>query len=150
VMHEVAVGSQRTPVVGKENLEPSGERPAGDVEAVGQVESPLVALDGYCPVELSKHERWVPGDRRWPAVHRGRRYLFSGPTQREQFLANPDRYAPACSGCDPVLLADGRRRVLGQTDYCVIYNRRLYMFSSLVTVTRFQKDPKRYVADGQE
>ena len=109
-----------------------------------------VALDGYCPVELGDGERWLPGDPRWPVVYQGFTYLFHGPAQRQRFLANPQRYAPAYSAHDPVLLVDGNRRIPGQTDYCVIYDGQLYMFSSAATLARFKEGPQHYAVKGRQ
>jgi len=112
--------------------------------------SPPVALDGFCPVELVGSENWAPGDPRWSAVHEGRTYLFSSEAHLRRFRTAPQQFAPALSGQDPVLAVDGNRRVPGQTDYCVTYKGRLYMFSSSVTLTRFRKTPSRYTGGGSE
>jgi YHS domain-containing protein len=126
-------------------------RPAGYLaEAEQPQQSVPVALDGYCPVELAENERWVPGDSRWSVVYQGRTYLFRSPTQRQRFLADPRRYAPVCGACDPVLAAEGNREVPGRTACCVIYDGRLYMFSSSATLERFKQDPQQYaVGRGQ-
>lgn len=86
----------------------------------------------------------MAGDPRWSLVYQGRTYLFSSPAHRQRFLADPDRYAPAYSGHDPVLVVDANRYVPGRADYCMAYGGRLYMFSSSVTLARFQDEPKRY------
>jgi len=103
-------------------------------------------LDGFCLYELSANERWVEGDSRWSAEYSGRKYLFSSRRHRDQFLADPTRYAPAYAGHDPVLAVEAGRRIPGKTDYCVNYDGRLYMFSSGVTLARFQRDPGRYAS----
>ena len=54
------------------------------------------------------------------------------------------------SGNDPVLTVDENRRESGQTDHCVIYDGRLYMFASAATVARFKQDPRRYAAGGRQ
>ena len=105
-----------------------------------------MALNGYCPVELSRSGRWVLGDLRWTVVHQGWIYRLSGAEQRQQFLADPDRFAPVNSGNDVVLSADRNRVVPGQTAHCAIYNGRLYMFSSADTQAEFNRHPERYVA----
>ena len=135
------------------------ESPTGNVEpaAYATVESaaqvmvtddvvavPSVALNGYCPVELIHNGCWTRGDLRWTVVHRGWIYRLSGPTQRQEFLANPEAFVPTYSGNDPVLATDERRRVPGQAAYCTMYNGRLYMFSSAATQSRFSKSPQRY------
>lgn len=103
------------------------------------------ALEGFCPVELVRNERWVAGDARYSAEYRGRIYFLSGPAQHQEFLANPERYVPCHSGMDPVSLAEGCP-VPGQTDYCAVYDGRLYMFSSPETLARFRQDPRRYTS----
>ena len=121
-----------------------GKQPAGPLPGPQQAGSPPVALDGYCSVELGENERWRPGNLGLSVVYQGRTYLFCGPAQRQRFLAAPHRYAPAYSAYDPVLAVDGNRRIPGQTDYCVICDGRLYMFSSSSTLARFKKNPERY------
>ncbi|MHC4177160.1 MAG: hypothetical protein ACYSWU_06620 [Planctomycetota bacterium] len=86
----------------------------------------------------------MPGNPRWSVVFQGRTYVFSGPAQRQRFLAAPHRFVPAYSAHDPVLAVEANRRVPGQTDYCVMYDNQLYMFSSPVTLERFKKNPERY------
>jgi len=113
-------------------LDPTDSRPAD--------------LDGFCLYELSANERWVEGNPRWSAEYSGRKYLFSSRQHRDQFLADPTRYAPAYAGHDPVLAVEAGRRIPGKTDYCVNYDGRLYMFSSGVTLARFQRDPGRYAS----
>ena len=105
-----------------------------------------VAFGGYCPVELLVNERWVQSDPRCTATYQGRKYLFVGETQRQQFLDDPDHFVPVHSGNDPVLLVDAKRRVPGRMDYCVTYGGRLYMFSKTDTLARFQEKPRRYAA----
>ena len=130
--------------------QPKTNRSEGPV--VGRLDSALKpanaspGLNGYCPVELVENEKWAVGDPRWALVHRGRKYLTSGPTQQQRFMANPDRYAPVLSGGDPVWSVDGNRFVEGKTDFCVVYDGRLYMFVEAATLARFRQAPKRYAA----
>jgi YHS domain-containing protein len=107
-------------------------------------EGPPPALDGFCPVELLETETWARGQRRWAVTHRGRTYLLSGPDKLERFLANPDRYAPVLSGLDAVLAVDHRQEVPGSTEFCVVYDGRLYTFSGPESVARFRETPSRY------
>ena len=102
------------------------------------------SLHSYCPVELTRNGRWTPGDLRWTVVHNGLVYRLSGPAQRQQFLADPEAFAPAYSGNDPVLAMDQHRTVPGQAAYCTTCNGRLYMFSSAATQSQFNSDPQRY------
>jgi YHS domain-containing protein len=121
----------------------------GDVphEALDEVVVPPVALSGYCPVELARNGRWVPGDLRWTVVHKGHIYRLSGAQQRQEFLFNPEGFAPVNSGNDPVLWVEQNRSVAGQPAYCATYNGRLYMFSSEESQSRFNSDPHRYAVE---
>jgi YHS domain-containing protein len=106
---------------------------------------PSVALKGYCIVELIRNGRWAMGDLRWTVVHQGWIYRFSGPAQRQQFLANPEFFVPVNSGNDPVLSADKNITAAGQLAHCTTYNGRLYMFSNAATQAQFVKSPQRYM-----
>jgi YHS domain-containing protein len=123
------------------------EQPATETPAA--IAAPPVALSSYCAVELVTNSRWVKGDLRWTVVHQGWIYRFSGPAQRQQFLANPEAFAPVNSGNDAVLTVDENRSVMGQATYCAMYNGRLYTFSSAATQARFNECPQRYAPAGQ-
>ncbi len=101
-------------------------------------------LEGYCPVSLLEKEQWVPGDPQFAVHHQGKVYLLAGPTQRQRFLANPNRYVPVGGGIDPVLAVEENRHLPGRTDYCVVYDGRLYLFSSQESLARFHQNPKKY------
>lgn len=103
-----------------------------------------LGLEGYCPVTLAEKGSWVEGRAQWGARHRGRTYLFAGEPQQRAFLADPDRYAPALSGDDPVMAFDSGKSVPGQRRYGVTYQSRIYLFSTPETRTAFSSDPQRY------
>jgi YHS domain-containing protein len=103
-----------------------------------------VALDGFCPVDLSLHGRWTQGDQRWTVVQKGLIYRFSGDAQRLEFLSNPEKYMPVNGGFDPVVSVNENRNVPGQVNYCAAYKGRIYMFSSAATQETFQKNPEKY------
>lgn len=132
------------------NVEPAAyatAESAGQLEVSDQCAAPPVALGGYCPVELMSGGRWLMGDLRWTVVYQGHIYRMSGPTQRQQFLADPESFAPVYSGNDPVLAVDQNRMVPGQTTYCATYNNRLYMFSNAGTQAQFNQNPQQYAME---
>jgi protein disulfide-isomerase len=110
-------------------------------------DSPPLALDGYCTVRLKEAKNWVPGDRRFGAVHRGRTYLFTGPEEQQKFLAAPDFYAPVISGNDPVLAMDSGQAVPGKRTHGVFYDNRIFLFADETTLQRFYQNPNRYAAE---
>jgi len=79
--------------------------------------APPLGLEGYCPVTLISQEQWVPGDRRWGCIHRGKLYLFNSQQNRDLFRMAPDAYSPLLAGFDPVTfkqsghLVEGRREL---------------------------------------
>lgn len=105
-----------------------------------------LGMEGYCPVTLAEKGQWVEGRAQWGARHRGRTYLFASEAQQRAFLANPDRYAPALSGDDPVVAFDAGKSVPGQRRYGVTYQSRIYLFSSPETRTTFSANPQRYTS----
>ena len=108
--------------------------------------SPPLALDGYCPVQLTENEHWVLGDRRWGAIHEGRTYLFAGPEEQNRFLADPVHFAPVFSGDDVVKLIDEGKRVPGSRLYGAWFHGKVYLFVSENSYRQFDKNPFRYVS----
>jgi protein disulfide-isomerase len=115
-------------------------------------QNPPLALDGHCPVHLVNTTKWVRGDVRWGAIHRGRTYLFTTQQCQQAFLANPDFYSPVLSGNDPVAAVDDGRLVPGQREYGVTFIKpeicegQIYLFSSEATRAIFEQNPDRYAA----
>jgi len=135
--------------------------PAGAAPATAQAQAPPAGmsapaaaagphsfgLDGFCPVTLHEQKRWAQGDRRWGAVHRGRTYLFASEEAQRRFLANPDAYSPVIQGNDPVMALDARQMVSGHREHGLLYENRIYLFSSEESLKQFQQNPKRYSAE---
>lgn len=108
--------------------------------------SPPLAFDGYCPVALKSAHKWVAGDLKYGAIHRGRTFLFMGEEQRQQFLANPDAYCPVFSGVDPVLLLDNNQVVEGSRRFGFEYRGAFYLFANQESMNRFKSQPDQYAA----
>lgn len=108
--------------------------------------SPPLCFDGCCPVTLKTLGRWAYGNPQFGAVHRGRTYLFTGPQQREQFLAAPDSYSPVFAGKDPVLLLDNQVSQDGSRSFGFKYGEEFYLFSSKETMEKFKASPQTYAA----
>jgi protein disulfide-isomerase len=141
-----------------DNYPPRENRPAPAAAPAGPPAlppgTPPLGLEGFCPVQLTHamkqaepNRRWTRGDVRWGAIHRGRLYLFAGSNEQAAFLADPDRFAPVCSGDDPVLALDQGRQVPGKREFGVLYNGRFYLFAGESTLNQFAKNPERYTAE---
>ena len=95
---------------------------------------------------LKSSRKWVSGNPVYGAIHRGRTYLFTGESQRQQFLASPDAYSPVFSGLDAVLMLDKNQAVEGSRKYGYEYRGAFYLFHSPETMAKFSNDPDRYSA----
>lgn len=107
---------------------------------------PVLGLDGYCPVQLYEHYRWVPGRPQWGAIYEGRTYLFAGQQEQQMFLADPARYSPVAAGFDPVLVLDQGQQVPGRREFGVVCDGRVFLFASEASRARFEQSPDRYAA----
>jgi protein disulfide-isomerase len=112
--------------------------------------APPLGFDGYCPVSMRNHWKWVAGDPRWGIVHRGRTYWFAGQSEQQQFWTDPDRYSPALSGMDPVMVIDHGQQVPGKREHSIDYDNLFYMFSSEATLQQFTANPERYAVGVRE
>jgi YHS domain-containing protein len=108
--------------------------------------SPQVALDGYCPVCVVTRGSWVRGRETLTSTHLGRTYRFAGPDEKRAFLANPEWYAPALGGNDPVLACERGLVVAGRRAFSAAHGSRLYLFASAETRRAFMAGPDQYVA----
>jgi protein disulfide-isomerase len=141
------VANQSPPLVGSRYASAEDPTP-GNVAAtpwpkVPQGNPPL-AFDGYCPVSMKGYWKWVPGNVKWGAIHRGRTYLFVGEAEQQQFLANPDKFSPVLSGADAVIAVDQRQRIEGRREHGLEYNGQFYLFSTEASLQQFSSNPERY------
>lgn len=97
--------------------QPTQNPTAGGSAAQPSAGQPQISLEGYCPVTLVQNRVWTPGHKKFGAVHEGRVYLFAGPEQQKQFLANPAIYAPLMAGFDPVRFAETGQLVPGRREF---------------------------------
>ena len=124
--------------------QPAPQQPAPQQQAP-VANHPPIALDGYCAVALNgEAPAWVKGDPRFGAVHRGRTYLFSSAAAQQQFMSDPDRYAPALSGYDPVRFVEQKQVVPGTRAFGWFYKDRYYLFADEAGLRRFEKSPEQY------
>lgn len=104
----------------------------------------IVGLSGYCPVMLTGRREWVAGREDLTQRYRGVLYQFSAEAQRDEFLRNPDRYAPRNLGCDPVVLVREQRAVTGRIRYGAFFDGKLYLFRTAESRREFKRQPLRY------
>jgi protein disulfide-isomerase len=137
-----------TSPVSEEAQRPTAAQLAYAVPDPGQLPAgaPPLGFDGYCPVSMRSAWKWVPGDPKYGAIHRGRTYWFASPLEQQEFLARPDYYGPALAGIDPVLAIDHQQSVPGVREHSLDYDGQFFLFSSEATLQQFTSSPERYAS----
>ena len=107
------------------------------------VEIPL-GMDGYCPVELTVNEKWVPGNPLYYAMYRGRIFRLSSEETLDLFHQEPARYAPIAGGDDIVMMVDRNKKVPGLRKYGGWFRDRVYLFSCPETFEIFSARAEYY------
>jgi len=123
---------------------------------------PPIGMEGYCVVTLHAYNQklaaaqaagtspdptvkgWVKCNKKFGAIHRGRLYLFANADAQKAFLTDPDRYAPALSGYDPVVFNETQKLVDGKRSIGLCYNGQVYVFASEASLQKFVKAPKPF------
>jgi YHS domain-containing protein len=108
-------------------------------------DGPKPMLDGYCAVTLWNHRRWEKGSPQYRAEFRGQAYLLSSEAALREFNENPDRFVPRFLGCDPVVVFESDRAVLGSTKYAAFYDDELFLFVDDVNRQAFKRNPDNFV-----
>ena len=108
-------------------------------------ESPYI-LDGFCPVELQEHERWIAGKAEFSLHYRDRFFLFSSKEAMNVFAKNPYHYTPVAMGEDVVQMLQGGQKIKGKRHYGAWYQGRIYLFVTQENYNAFAERPS-YFAD---
>lgn len=124
--------------------------PAADASSPSLGANPSLCLDGYCPLSLTEKQQWIPGDRRFGAIHRGRTYIFAGPEEQRRFFTDPDRYAPVISGNDVIQAMERGQTVPGKREHGVFYNNHIFLFADEAGLEKFSKNPAYYANQALE
>ncbi|MGE3315485.1 MAG: thioredoxin domain-containing protein [Planctomycetaceae bacterium] len=130
----------------KTPVAPNGILPDFTADEAMPVARPKWALGlrGFSPVALANEKRWTKGSREFSAEHKGIVYHMASAAELAEFKSAPERYAPQLLGCDPVILEDRDRAVVGDTRFGVYYDNELYFFVSSANRDRFKSSPHRY------
>jgi protein disulfide-isomerase len=136
---DVGVAAGQTRVASAQDVISSAPTPAAPAER-----KPEIGMEGYCPVTLIEEDRWVRGDKRWGARHRGRVYLFHSAAAQQKFLAEPDHYSPALTGYDPVVFAEDGRYTEGMRAHGLRYHGQIFLFQNEASLAKFAQEPNRY------
>lgn len=150
-----------SPYVGKPEVGPEPQEEAGQSEAAPgeptppkKTEEPAVKptpevsasviprLSEICIVALKNHE-YRRADPAFSREHKGRIYHFSSAEAQAQFDAEPEKFAVAFGGCDPVAYV--RSGAIEDGRFLINHEGRSYMFSSAENAKTFKSAPERYL-----
>jgi YHS domain-containing protein/thiol-disulfide isomerase/thioredoxin len=138
---DVAVAS---PSTASDEQETQPELPAATDTAPAAAERILLAMEGYCPVTLRTTRAWKSGSSDISLEHEGQTFYFAAHEKRDEFRANPAKYAPRLMGCDPVVLSQRDLAVRGSVKFGAYYEGELFLFESAESRTKFRRNPAHY------
>ena len=130
-----------TPPQGQQSQQPAQAAPS--TQLATQERKPI--LDGYCPVTLWNNRRWEKGSPQFKSEHRGQVYLMSSEAALKEFNEHPERFAPRFLGCDPVVVYESDRAVLGSTAFAAFYDDELFLFVDDINRQAFKRNPDNFV-----
>lgn len=128
-------------------VEEGSNRPAPETATISALPDrapPVLAMDGYCPVTLRNSRSWKAGQKEFSLEHERQVFYFTSAANRDEFQANPARFAPRLMGCDPVTLVESDLAIRGSTQFGAFFDGQLFLFESDDTRTKFRKTPGRY------
>ncbi len=103
------------------------------------------ALSGYDAVAYHTQAEALVGDPAFSAEYNGVVWLFASAANRDLFLAEPERYAPAYDGHCAYAMARGRK-VRADPEIWRIVDGRLYVNYSAGVQRRWESDIPGYIA----
>lgn len=106
---------------------------------------PVIGLDGFSPVALTKNRQWNRGSSKLAWDYKGVSYHFSTREELIEFRNNPEAYAPKLLGCDPVILWESDKAVAGDIRFGAFFDDELFLFKSEDRRRQFKASPEKYI-----
>jgi thioredoxin-related protein/YHS domain-containing protein len=106
---------------------------------------PVIGLDGFSPVALSKSRKWNRGSSKFAWDHKDVTYYLSSREELIEFRNDPDAFAPKLLGCDPVILWETDKAVAGNIRYGAYFDDELYLFKTEERRAQFKSNPEKYI-----
>ena len=105
---------------------------------------PVVGLDGYSPVALTKSRKWIRGSAKFAWDYKDVTYYLSSREELIEFRSSPESFAPKLLGCDPVILWETDRAVAGSVEYGAFFDGELYLFKTDERRKQFKANPSKF------
>jgi len=103
-----------------------------------------LALGGRCAVCLVEMGQAVAGSESHTVVFDRQTYRFPSDKEKQMFVADPAKYAPALGGDCVVCRVNMGVRMPGKPEFAKVHDGRAYLFPSAAEREAFQSDPKKY------
>lgn len=123
-------------------IEGSSANSPARLPSLARQSTSISKLERLCIVSFSHGQKLQP-DPEISATHRGRIYYFATEAAKQEFISNPDQFAVAFGGCDPVQYLATKEPVEGR--FLVNHEGRFYMFSTSENIKAFKANPSRYM-----
>ena len=107
------------------------------------------ALGGYDPVSYFKNGEPQKGTEAIRTTHRGSIFLFASNSNREEFLAQPEKFSPQFNGFCAYGVAGGYKAKTEPEAFTVL-NGKLYLNYDLSVQKKWLKDTKSYIEKGDK
>ncbi len=106
---------------------------------------PVVGLDGFSPVSLTKKRQWNRGSPKLSWDYKDVTYHLATREELLEFRSNPEAYAPKLLGCDPVILWESDKAVAGDIRFGAFFDDELFLFKSEERRRQFKASPEKYI-----
>lgn len=106
---------------------------------------PVIGLNGYSPVALTKSRQWNRGTSKFSWDYRDVTYYLTSREELVEFRNNPEAYAPKLLGCDPVILWESDKAVAGDIRFGAYFDDELFLFKNEERRRQFKANPEKYI-----
>lgn len=106
---------------------------------------PVIGLDGFSPVSLTKTRQWNRGSAKFAWDYKDVTYYMTNRDELVEFRSNPAAYAPKHLGCDPVILWETDKAVAGDIRYGAFFDGELFLFKSEERRRQFKSSPEKFI-----
>jgi protein disulfide-isomerase len=103
------------------------------------------AFDGLCLVSLLNDRKFKPGSKTIDHEFNGVKLLFASETNRQKFIADPQKFWPVADGNCPVATVNVEQDTTGDVRTVAVFRGRLVLFHSLEHRGEFAGRPGDYL-----
>lgn len=106
-----------------------------------------IAMEGFDPVGFFNEGKAMKGDKAFMAEYQGAMFIFASAENRDLFIANPERYAPAFGGYCTKTLASGKLTPASPLNW-TIHGDRLFFTRSPEANEAFRAERENVIKSG--